>query len=52
LVGDGEECRRMTTDAGLHDGSDDLETALDEVITHLRDELVHGEWPTDTRGRR
>ncbi|WP_460715683.1 hypothetical protein [Nocardioides dilutus] len=35
----------MTTDAGLHDGSEQLETVLDEVINHLRDELLHGEWP-------
>ncbi|GAB3261272.1 hypothetical protein GCM10027448_34390 [Nocardioides dilutus] len=44
-AGDLEECRGVTTDAGLHDGSEQLETVLDEVINHLRDELLHGEWP-------
>jgi hypothetical protein len=47
-----EECRRVTTDAGPQDGSDQLEATLDEVITHLREELVHGEWPTTPRGKR
>lgn len=42
----------MTSDAGPHDGSAQLEAALDEVITHLRDELAHGEWPTTPLGRR
>lgn len=42
----------MTTDAGPQDGSEQLETVLDEVITHLRDELVHGEWPATPLGRR
>ncbi len=36
----------MTTDATAQDGSDELEAALDEVITHMRTELVHGTWPT------
>jgi hypothetical protein len=47
-----EECRRVTTDAGPHDGSDQLEATLDEVITHLREELHHGDWPTRPQARR
>ena len=43
----------VNTDAALpRDGSTALEAALDEVITHLREELVHGEWPAARSGRR
>jgi hypothetical protein len=35
----------MTTDAAAQDGSRELEATLDEVITHLREELHHGDWP-------
>jgi hypothetical protein len=35
----------VTTDAGPQDRPEQLEATLDEVITHLREELVDGEWP-------
>jgi len=40
-----------TTDAAPQDTPEELESALDEVITHLRDELDHGTWPTASPGR-
>ncbi|WP_292678522.1 hypothetical protein [Nocardioides sp.] len=42
----------MTADAVPQDSPDELEAALDEVITHMRDELAHGSWPTSGPGQR
>jgi hypothetical protein len=36
----------VTTHAVPQDGPEELEATLDEVITHLRDELDNGTWPT------
>lgn len=33
------------TDAAAQDRPEELESTLDEVISHLRDELRHGTWP-------
>jgi hypothetical protein len=33
-------------EAAAAQGAEELESALDEVITHMRDELRHGTWPT------
>jgi hypothetical protein len=38
----------MPTDAMPQDGPEELEAALDEVITHMRDELAHGSWPASS----
>jgi hypothetical protein len=46
VVADQEEGRGVTTDAMPQESPDELEAALDEVITHMRDELAHGSWPT------
>jgi hypothetical protein len=36
----------VNLDAVPQDSPDELESALDEVISHLRDELANGSWPT------
>jgi hypothetical protein len=36
----------VTTEAVPQDSPDELEATLDEVISHMRDELAHGTWPT------
>lgn len=36
----------MTAEAAPAPGPEELESALDEVITHMRDELRHGTWPS------
>jgi hypothetical protein len=40
----------VTVDAMPQDSPDELEAALDEVITHMRDELANGSWPTSQDG--
>lgn len=35
----------VTREVVPQDGPEELEAALDEVITHLRDELDNGTWP-------
>jgi hypothetical protein len=48
-----EDRRGVTTaDAAPAHAPDELESALDEVITHLRDELDHGTWPSATPDQR
>ncbi len=47
-----EDRRGVTADAVPQDSPDELEAALDEVITHMRDELAHGSWPTSGPGQR
>lgn len=41
----------MTTDAMPQESPEELEAALDEVITHMRDELAGGSWPTSSGQR-
>lgn len=36
----------MTDHVVPQDSPDELEATLDEVITHMRDELDRGTWPT------
>jgi hypothetical protein len=44
-VDPGERRDVTAIDATAPDGPGELESTLDEVITHLRDELRHGTWP-------
>ena len=49
---DQEDRQEVTTEAVPQDSPDELEAALDEVITHMRDELANGTWPTSEPGPR